>query len=94
MLFGAEFGDEALKALVGELGTVVCDEHLRDPKSSEYVSFSKTQNVVRGNFREGFGLYPLYEIIYGHDEEFVLVCPLYEWSEDIHSPPGEWPWGR
>ena len=78
MLFGAEFGDEALKALVGELITIVCDERLRDPKLSEYISFVKTQNVVRGNFCEGFGLYPLCEIIYGHDEEFVLVCPLYE----------------
>ena len=92
MLFGVEFGNEALKALVGELGSVVRDECLRDPKPSEHVSFVKTQNVVRGDFREGFSLYPLCEVIYGHDEEFVLVRTLYEWSEDVHSPPGKWPW--
>ena len=89
MLFGAEFGNEALKALVGELGTVVCDERLRDSKSREHVSFVKMHNVVRGDFHEGFGLYPLCEVIYGHDEEFVLVRPLYKWSEDVHSPLGK-----
>ena len=94
MLFGSEFGNEALKALFGELGTVICDERLRDSKPSEHVSFVKMHNVGRGNFREGFGLYPLCEIIYGHYEEFVLVCPLYKWSKDVHYPPGKWPWGR
>ena len=85
MLFGAEFGNEALKVLVGELGIIVCDERLQDSKPREHVSFVKMENVVRGDFREGFGLYPLCEIIYRHDEEFVLPCPLHEWSEDIHS---------
>ena len=94
MLFGAEFGNEALKALVGELGTVICDERLGDSKSSKHVLFVKMQNVVQGDLREGFGLYPLCKIIYSHDEEFILVCPLYEWSEDAHSAPGKRPWGR
>ena len=91
MLFGAEFGNEALKALVGELGTVFCDERLRDSKPSKHISFVKTQNIVRGDFREGFGLYPFCEIIYGHDVEFFWVCPLHERSEDVHSPPRKWP---
>ena len=85
-MFGAEFGNEALKSLVGELGTIVCDERLRDSKPSKHVSFVKTQDVVRGNFREDFGLYPFCEVIYGHYEEFVLVRPLYEWPEDVSIP--------
>ena len=93
-MFGTEFRNEALKALVSELGTVVCDERPRDSKPSEHFSFVRTQNIVRGDLCEGFNLYPICKIIYGHDGEFVLVCPLYEWSEDVHSPPGKWPWGR
>ena len=91
MLFDVEFDNEALKTLVGELGVIVRDERLWDSKPSEHVSFVKTEKVVRGDFREGFGLYPLGEIIYCHNEEFVLVYPLHEQSEDIHSPPGKWP---
>ena len=94
MLFGAEFGNEALKNLVDALGAVVRDERLWDSKPSEHVSFVKTEKVVRGDFREGFGLYPLGEIFYGHSDAFILECSLYERSEDVHSPPGKWPQGR
>ena len=46
MFFGAEFDDEALEALVGELGTVICDQRLRDSKSGENVSFVKAEDVM------------------------------------------------
>ena len=45
-MFGAEFGNEALKTLVGELGAVVRDERLWDSKPSEYISFVKAENIV------------------------------------------------
>ena len=77
-MFGAEFGNKALKTLIGELDAVVCDARLWDSNPSEHVSFVKTENVVRGDFREGFGLYPFCKIIYGHNEKFFLVCPLHE----------------
>ena len=51
MLLGAEFGNEALETLVGELCAVVRDEHLWYPKPSEHVSFVKKEDVVRGDFR-------------------------------------------
>ena len=54
----------------------------------------EVEDVMRGDFHEGFSLYPLCKIIHNHDEEFVLVRPLHEWSEDVHPPPRERPWGR
>ena len=93
MLFGTEFGDEASEALVGELGTVIYNQRLRDSKSGENVSFVEAEDVMGGDFRKGLGLYPLCKVIHGHDEEFVLVRSLHEWSEDVHPPPGKWPRG-
>ena len=93
MLFGSEFGDEVSEPVVGELGTVVCDQRLRDSKSGEDVSFVETEDVVRGDLRKGLDLYPFREVIHVHNKELILVCPLYEQPEDIHPPPGKWPRG-
>ena len=46
MLLGAEFGDEALETLIGELGFVFSDEHLWYPKPGKYVSFVETEDVM------------------------------------------------
>ena len=51
MLLGAEFGNEALETLVGELRAVIRDERLWYPKPNEHVSFVKTENIVQGDFR-------------------------------------------
>ena len=56
-MFGVEFGNEAMNALVDELGTVICDERLRDSKRGEHVSLVEAEDVMRGDFREGFDLY-------------------------------------
>ena len=93
MLFGIEFGDEASEALVGELGTAICNQRLRDSKSGEDVSFVEAKDVMGGDFREGLDLYPFCKVIQGHNEELFLVSSLHEWSEDIHPPTGKWPRG-
>ena len=45
-MLGAEFGDEALETLVGELGSVVSDEHLWYLESSQHISFVEIEDVV------------------------------------------------
>ena len=46
MLLGAEFGDEALETLIGELGPIVINECLWYPKSEKHVSFVEIEDVV------------------------------------------------
>ena len=46
MLLGVEFGNEALETLIGELGPVVSDECLWNPKLGKHVSFIETKDVV------------------------------------------------
>ena len=79
--------------MVGELGVVVCDQRLWDSKSGEDVSFVETEDVMQGDLLEGLNLYPFREVIHSHDEEPILVSPLYEGPEDVHTPPCERPWG-
>ena len=46
MLFGADFGNEALETLIGELGAVVPDERSWCPKLSKYILFVEMEDVV------------------------------------------------
>ena len=89
MLFGSQLGHKVLELFVCELGPVVCNERLGHAEAGEHVPFVETQYVVRCNVGKCFGLYPLGEVIDGDDQEFFLVRPLGEWSEDIHAPPSE-----
>ena len=73
MLFGAEFGNKVLEALVSELCPIVGDERLWYTESGNHVSFVETKDVVWCDFGQGFSLYPLYEIVDDHDQEFLLI---------------------
>ena len=60
---------------------------------SEYDFFPKEMlNSSLSDGRNGFYFYPLYEVVYGYDQELLLGCGDWEWSQDIHSPYSKGPW--
>ena len=54
------------------------------PKEMLYLSLS--------NGWDYFYFNPLCEVVYGYDQEFLLGCKDWEWSQDVHSPYSKRPW--
>ena len=92
-MFGIDPSDRVLEILIGELCPIVSDECSRYSELGKYVSLVETEDVVRRDFGQSFGFNPFREVVDGYDKELVLICSLHERSEDIHSPPFEWPQG-
>ncbi|MCI63312.1 hypothetical protein A2U01_0084569, partial [Trifolium medium] len=61
--------------------------------SSEYVSFKETKYIECCYACEGFRLDLLREVIYGDYQVSVLSCSCWEGSDEVYSPPSEWPRG-
>ena len=59
-----------------ELPSIVRDNNLRNSKSADDVFSYEIPGVSFYDFGEGFCLYPLGEVINGHDQEFSLQRSL------------------
>ena len=62
--------------IIVELPGVVRDNNLGNSKSADDVFPYEISGVSFYDFGEGFGLYPLGEVINGHDQEFSLQRSL------------------
>src|ERR1051325_1014895 len=93
VVLGAQPCYEIAEVLIGELCPIVRDEGLWNTEAGKDVSFVKTKDVEGGDFGECLGLYPFSEVVYGHNEVFVLVRALRERTEYIHPSPTERPRG-
>jgi hypothetical protein len=75
-----------------ELGPVVCNDTVWDPKSADNRLEEGNSNTL-GDVDHRGSLWPLCELVDGDEEETVLADGPGEWSQDIHPPYGEWPGG-
>jgi hypothetical protein len=92
----AEQSADALSILLEEptfeLGPVVCNDTVGDPKSIDN-RLEEGNNSILGDVDHRGSLWPLCELVDGDEEETALADNPGKWSQDVHPPYGEWPGG-
>jgi hypothetical protein len=83
----AELGVDALAILLeeptSELGPVVRNDTTWDPESADD-RLEEGNSSTLGDANHRGGLWPLCELVDGHEEELVPADGPREWSQDIH----------
>ena len=83
MLGCTKICDEFVEGLIRELGPVVGDYRLWDTEASQNISLVEVKDVLGSDFGQGFGLYPLSEVVDRCNKMFVLIGSDHEWVEEV-----------
>jgi hypothetical protein len=75
-----------------ELGPVVRDDTVGDPKSADN-RLEESNGCALGDVYHWGSFWPLGELVDGDEQESVPTDDPGKWSKDIHPPQGEWPRG-
>lgn len=89
MVSKTELGAKFLKMSVVELFPIVRDYHLRYAKVTHYRPLNKVLYVSLSNSCQRLSLYPLSEIVDGHNKEFLLSLCQGKRANDVYSSVGE-----
>ncbi|KAF7807383.1 Pol polyprotein [Senna tora] len=89
---GVELMEQCFQGLTNKLGSIVSDEGLWNTELIDNIRPGELLHSLSSNFCQGFNLYPLYEKIYGHNQELPLAHGLREWTWNIHPPSIKRPW--
>ena len=81
------------KFLVIKLGSMVCDEGMRETISTDDILPNELVYLLVRHVDEGFSFYPLSKIVYCDDEVLESSSGGRQWSHQINSSHGEWPRG-
>ena len=65
---------------------------MRNAKSANDFLLEEVLNPGLIDGRDDLYFHPLCEVIYGYDQEFLLGCGDWEWSQDVHSSYDKGPW--
>ena len=71
---------------------IVHDQDVRNAESADDFFPKEVLDPSLNDGRDGFYLNPLCEVFYGHDQEFLMGCGDWEWSQNVHSPYSKGPW--
>jgi len=92
--FNAEVGIKGLKPLVNELSAIFYYYHVRYANPTHDTSPNEVLHILGENGCEWLGLDPFFKVIDSNKDELGMPFRWCEGADDVHSPYGEWPWGR
>ena len=58
---------------------------MRNFESTDDLFLKEMLNPSLNNGRNGFYFHPLCEVVYDYDQELLLGCGEWDWSQDVHS---------
>jgi len=93
-MFDSETGVEFDKFLIYELSAIVGYDNVRNSILAYNVFPNKLLDLLCCDCGQRLSLHPFHEIVNDNDEELHLPFSWGEWSQDVHSPFCEWPWGE
>jgi len=79
--------------LVDELSAVIGDDGVRQAEARNNVPPNKRVDLSSDDVGQGFCFDPFSEIIYDDQYELLLRSTERKWTDDVHTPLCEWPWG-
>ena len=90
----AQLGAKLSEGGIIKLSTIVDDERVGEPELADDRFSEESPHLGLGYLGKCLGLHPLREVVNGDKKIPSLARGKREWSQDIHPPLSEGPWGR